>query len=116
MPRKFNKQKKYHVKKGDNVRVISGNSAGSTGKILEVITKKDRVIVEGVNVRKKHQKPNQQNPQGGIIEIEMPIHISNVMPLDPKSGEPTRIGRKYISDGNTGKWVRYAKTSGEILD
>lgn len=116
MPRKFNTRKKYHVKKGDMVEVVSGNDKGKQGKILTVITKTDRVIVEGVNIRTKHQKPNQQNPQGGRIQIEMPIHISNVMPLDPKSNEPTRIGRKFIEEEGRSRWVRVSKKSGEVLD
>ena len=117
MPRTKNKQKKLHVKKGDQVRVMSGNAKGTEGKVLAVFPEKERIIVEGVNLRIKHTKPNQQNPQGGRVQREMPIHISNVMPLDA-SGEPTRIGRKRIEDASTGKsrWVRYAKTTGDELD
>ena len=117
MPRTTNKQKKLHVKKGDTVRVISGNYKGEEGRILRVYPKKERVIVEGVNVRVRHQKPNQTYPQGGRIEQEQPIHVSNVMPLD-SSGTPTRIGRKRIEDPETGRgrWIRYAKTTGEELD
>lgn len=116
MPRKFNQQKKFHVKKGDVVSVISGNDKGKQGKILSVDTKNERVIVEGVNIRTKHQKPNQQNQQGGRVQMEMSIHISNVMPNDPKSGEATRIGRKFISEEGKSRWVRFAKKSGEVLD
>lgn len=101
-----------HVKKGDKVMVISGKDKGKTGVILKAIPKKERVIVEGVNIVKKHSKPSQLNPQGGIINIEAPIHVSNVMPIDPKTGEPTRVGYKEID----GKKVRIAKKSGEILD
>ncbi|WP_338471344.1 50S ribosomal protein L24 [Niallia sp. XMNu-256] len=101
-----------HVKKGDKVMVISGKDKGKTGVILASYPKKDRVLVEGVNIVKKHSKPSQLNPQGGIINQEAPIHVSNVMPIDPKSGEPTRVGIKEI-DGNK---VRYAKKSGEVLD
>ncbi len=101
-----------HVKKGDKVMVISGKDKGKTGVILAVFPKKDRVIVEGVNIVKKHAKPSQANPQGGILNLEAPIHVSNVMPLDPKTDKPTRVGYKIVD----GKKVRYAKRSGEILD
>jgi large subunit ribosomal protein L24 len=105
------------VKKDDNVIVISGNFKGKTGKILKVFPKKDRVIVEGVNLRKRHTKANQKNPQGGIIEKESPINASNVMYLDPKTSEPTRIGKKIIIDDKTGKKrsVRTSRTTGEML-
>jgi large subunit ribosomal protein L24 len=101
-----------HVKKGDKVMVISGKDKGKTGVILKAFPKKDRVLVEGVNIVKKHAKPSQANPQGGIISQEAPIHVSNVMPLDPKTGEPTRVGYKLVD----GKKVRVAKKSGEVLD
>jgi len=101
-----------HVKKGDKVQVISGKDKGKQGVILQALPKKNRVIVEGINIVKKHAKPSQANPQGGIIDMEAPIHVSNVMPLDPKTNEPTRIGYK-IEDG---KKVRIAKKSGEVLD
>ncbi|WP_394239251.1 50S ribosomal protein L24 [Niallia oryzisoli] len=101
-----------HVKKGDKVMVISGKDKGKTGVILAAFPKKDRVLVEGVNIVKKHSKPSQMNPQGGIFNQEAPIHVSNVMPIDPKSGEPTRVGIKEVN----GKNVRYAKKSGEVLD
>jgi large subunit ribosomal protein L24 len=101
-----------HVKKGDKVMVISGKDKGKTGVILASFPKKDRVIVEGVNIVKKHSKPSQVNPQGGIINQEAPIHVSNVMPIDPKTGEPTRVGVKVVD----GKKVRIAKKSGEVLD
>lgn len=101
-----------HVKKGDKVQVISGKDKGKQGVILEAYPKKDRVLVEGVNVIKKHSKPSQMNPQGGIISQEAPIHVSNVMPIDPKTGNPTRVGYKVVD----GKKVRIAKKSGEVLD
>ncbi|MEH7223766.1 50S ribosomal protein L24 [Bacillus sp. JJ1566] len=101
-----------HVKKGDKVQVISGKDKGKQGVILESYPKKDRVLVEGVNIVKKHSKPSQANPQGGIISQEAPIHVSNVMPLDPKSGTPSRVGYKEVN----GKKVRVAKKSGEVLD
>lgn len=105
------------LKKEDNVIVIAGNSKGKTGKILKVFPKKNRVIVEGVNIRKRHTKPSQSNPQGGIIEKEAPIDASNVMILDPKSSEATRIGKKIIIDDKTGKKrsVRVSRVSGEML-
>lgn len=100
-----------HVKKGDKVRVISGKDKGKTGIILAAYPKESRVLVEGINIVKKHAKPSQANPQGGIINQEAPIHVSNVMPIDPKSGNPTRVGYQTVD----GKKVRVAK-SGEFLD
>lgn len=101
-----------HVKKGDKVKVLSGKDRGKQGTILEAYPKKDRVLVEGVNMVKIHAKPSQDNPQGGILNQEAPIHVSNVLPIDPKTGEPTRVGYE-IRDG---KKVRIAKKSGEPLD
>ncbi|MGP4062995.1 50S ribosomal protein L24 [Halobacillus litoralis] len=101
-----------HVKKGDKVIVITGKDKGKQGNVLEAYPKKDRVLVEGVNEVKKHAKPSQENPQGGILTQEAAIHVSNVMPVDPKTGEPTRVGYK-VEDG---KKVRIAKKSGEALD
>ena len=103
---------KLHIKKGDMVAVIAGDSKGQTGKVLKVEVSKMRAIVEGVNLCKKATKPNAQNPQGGIVEKEAPIHVSNLQLLDPKSGKPTRIGRKENAQG---KLVRYAKKSGEEI-
>jgi len=105
-------QKKLHIKKGDTVVVITGNSKGQKGKVLEVNRDTDRAIVEGVNMVKKHTKPNSKNPQGGIIEQEASIHVSNLLLADPKTGVATRIGRK-LSDN--GKLVRYSKKSGEEI-
>lgn len=105
------------IKKNDTVMVIAGNDRGKTGKVLKVFPKESRVIVEGINLRKRHTKPSQKNPQGGILEKEAPIHISNVMIIDPKTNEPTRIGAKIILDEKTGKKkiARISKTSGEML-
>ena len=105
------------IRKEDNVIVIAGNNKGKTGKVLKVFPKANRVIVEGVNIQKRHTKPNQTNPQGGIIEKEASINASNVMVLDPKSNEPTRIGKKIIIDDKTGKKraARVSKISGEML-
>ena len=103
---------KLHIKKGDQVQVIAGDSKGQQGKVLKVEVSKQRAIVEGVNLCKKATKPNAQNPQGGIIEKEAPIHISNLMLIDPKSGKPTKVGRKLNAKG---KLVRFAKKSGEEI-
>lgn len=103
---------KLHIKKGDTVYVNAGDSKGQTGKVLKVLVKENRAIVEGVNLVSKHTKPNSQNPQGGIEKKEAPIHLSNLQVLDPKSGKATRIGRKENSDG---KLVRYSKKSGEEI-
>lgn len=103
---------KLHVKKGDTVMVIAGDSRGQQGKVLEVIVEKNRAIVEGVNLVSKHTKPNAKHPQGGIIKQEASIHISNLMVVDG-SGKPTRIGRKI--DAKTEKLVRYSKKSGEAI-
>ncbi len=105
------------IKKNDTVTVIAGNSKGKTGKVLKVFPSENRVIIEGVNLRKRHTKANQKNPQGGIIEKEAPINVSNVMLLDPKSNKATRIGAKIIIDDKTGKKksVRISKVSGEML-
>ena len=103
---------KLHIKKGDMVYVNAGDSKGQQGKVLKVDAQKQRAIVEGVNISKKATKPNAKNPQGGIIEQESSIHISNLQVLDPKSGKPTRIGRKQNA---AGKLVRFAKKSGEEI-
>ena len=105
-------QKKLHVKKGDTVIVITGDNLGSKGRILEIDRKAEKAIVEGVNIIKKHTKPNSKHPQGGIIEKEAPVHISNLMLVDPKTGKPTRVGRKLNAEG---KLVRYSKKSGEEI-
>ncbi|MDX6151393.1 MULTISPECIES: 50S ribosomal protein L24 [Marinococcus] len=105
-------QNKLHVKQGEKVKVISGKDKGKEGVILKAMPAQERVIVEGVNIVKKHAKPSQENPQGGILNQEAAIHVSNVMPLDPKSGEPTRVGHKV----ENGKKVRVAKKSGEALN
>ncbi|NOY96614.1 MAG: 50S ribosomal protein L24 [Chlorobi bacterium] len=105
-------QKKLHIKKGDSVVVISGNYKGQKGRVLEIIRKTNRAIVEGVNIIKKHTKPNAESPQGGIIEKEASIHISNLMFEDPKTKSPTRIGRRL---NDKGKLVRYSKKSGEEI-
>ncbi len=105
-------RKKLHIKKGDEVIVIAGESKGQKGKVLEVDAKKQRAIVEGVNMVSKHTKPNAEYTQGGIIKREAPIHISNLLNIDPSSGKATRIGRKL---NDKGKLVRYSKKSGEEI-
>lgn len=111
MERKKNKQPKLNIRKGDLVRVLTGDSKGQQGKVLEVMPIDRMVLVEKVNMVSRHTKPNAKNTQGGIIKQEAPIHISNLMLVDPKSGKPTRIGRK-LEDG---KLVRVAKKSGEVI-
>ena len=106
-------QKKLHIKKGDTVKVIAGDDKGREGRVLEVIREKERAIVEGVNMITKHTKPNSKHPQGGRIEKEASVHISNLMVVEPKTGKPTRIGRKRNKE--TGKLVRYSKKSGEEI-
>jgi len=105
-------QKKVHIKKGDTVMVIAGESKGQKGRVLEVDRTKERAIVEGVNLVSKHTKPNSKSPQGGILKKEAPVHISNLMLIDPSSGKPTRIGRR-LNDKE--KLVRYSKKSGEEI-
>ncbi len=105
------------IRKNDNVIVIAGNDKGSTGKVLKVFPKVSKVIVEGINIRKRHTKPSQKSPQGGIIEKEAPIHVSNVMLLDPKTNEATRLGAQIILDEKTGKKrrARVSRASGEMI-
>lgn len=103
---------KLHIKKGDTVYVNAGEDKGKTGRVLQVLVDKQRAIVEGVNVVSKSTKPNAKNPQGGIEKKEAAIHISNLNPLDPKSGKPTRVGRVRNAEG---KLVRVSKKSGEEI-
>ncbi len=103
---------KFHIKKGDTVVVITGESKGKQGRVLEVSRSKERAIVEGVNLISKHQKPSAKHPQGGIIKKEASVHISNLMLVEPKTGKPTRIGRKRNDDG---KLIRISKKTGEEI-
>jgi large subunit ribosomal protein L24 len=105
-------QKKLHIKKGDTVFVNAGENKGRQGRVLEIIRKTDRAIVEGINLVSKHTKPNAKSPQGGIIKKEAPVHVSNLMLVDPATGKPTRIGRKSTGDS---RLVRYSKKSGEEI-
>jgi len=104
--------KKLHIKKGDLVYVNTGEYKGQQGKVLEVFTSTNKALVEGVNMVSRHTKPNSKYPQGGIINMEAPIHISNLMLVDPSTGKPTRIGRRLNEEN---KLVRYAKKSGEEI-
>mgnify|MGYP001079568199 CR=1 FL=1 len=103
---------KLHIKKGDTVFVNAGEDKGKTGRVLKVLVSERRAIVEGINMVSKHTKPNAKSPQGGITKKEAPIHLSNLNVLDPKSGKPTRIGRKLDEKGSL---VRYSKKSGEVI-
>ena len=103
---------KLHIKKDDTVIVLAGEDKGKTGKVLKVLVEKNRAIVEGVNIVSKSAKPSSKNPQGGIVKMEAPIHISNLSLIDPKSGKATRVAVKKTDDG---KKVRIAKKSGEEI-
>ena len=104
---------KIKIIKNDTVIVTTGNSKGVKGKVVKVFPKENKAVVEGVNLVSKHTKPNAANPQGGIIKQEAKIHISNLMLIDPKSGNPTKVGRKR--DEKTGKLVRVVKKTGEVI-
>jgi large subunit ribosomal protein L24 len=105
------------IRKNDHVMVVSGNAKGKTGKVLKVYPEKHRVIIEGVNIIKRHTRASQKNPQGGIVQREGTIHVSNVMLIDPKTNEITRVGMKVVKDETTGKKrrMRVAKASGEMF-
>ena len=105
-------QKKLHIKKGDMVNVITGDYKNQKGRVLEIDRGKYKAIVEGINMASRHTKPNSENPNGGIVKKEAPVHISNLMLVDPASGEATKIGRK-LDDNN--KLVRYSKKSNEEI-
>jgi len=113
MERKTKKQHKLHIKTGDTVKVISGDDKGKTGKVLSVNIEKSRAYVEGINMITKHVKPTASKPQGGIEKKEAALHISNLMLVDPKTGEATKTGRKA---GENGKLVRYSKKTGEVIN
>lgn len=102
---------KIKIKKGDNVKVITGKNKGKTGEVIKVIPKENKLVVAGVNLAKRHMKPSRMS-EGGIIQKELPINVSNVSLCDPKTGEATKIGFKFLDDGTK---VRFAKKSGEIL-
>ncbi|MCW5909566.1 MAG: 50S ribosomal protein L24 [Cyclobacteriaceae bacterium] len=112
MERKYNKQPKLHIRKGDTVLVLAGDDKDKQGKVLEVLADKNRAIVEGINMVTKHQKPSAGKPEGGIKKMEGTIHISNLMLVDPSSGKPTRTGRKL---NEKGKLQRFSKKTGEFI-
>jgi len=103
----------YHIRKDDRVMVIAGREKGKIGKVLKVLPKKDRALVERVNMIKRHSRPTQKAPQGGIIEKEAPVHISNLMVVCGKCGDPVRVGRKTLEDGRR---VRVCKKCGEMIE
>ena len=112
MERKYNKQPKLHIRKGDTVLVLAGDDKDKEGKVLEVLADKKRAIVEGINMVTKHQKPSAGKPEGGIKKMEGTIHISNLMLIDPANGKPTRTGRKLNQNG---KLQRFSKKTGEFI-
>ncbi len=112
MERKNNTQPKMKIRRGDLVQVVAGDSKGKQGKVLEVLLKENRAVVEGANLVSKHTKPNAANPNGGNIKKEAPIHVSNLMIVDPKLGKPTRVGKQKNAQG---KSIRIAKKSGEEI-
>ena len=112
MERTSNNKVKLHIRKGDKVKVIAGDDKGKEGVVQEVLTAKRRVVVEGINIVTKHEKPSAGKPEGGIKKTEAPIHISNVQLIDPASGKTTRVGRKL---NDKGKLQRYSKKTGELI-
>jgi large subunit ribosomal protein L24 len=106
------RQTKFHVRKGDTVKVIAGDAKGKTGKVLSIVTADNKAFIEGINIVSKHTKPTAANPNGGIVKKEAPVHISNLMVVDPATGEATRIGRKADKKG---KIARYSKKTGEVI-
>ena len=106
------KTTKTHIRKGDTVKVLTGTDRGKTAKVLEVMREDQKALVEGLNMKHKHQKPNAQNPEGGITQKEAPIHISNLMVIDPATGEASRVGRKQ---NDQGKLQRYSKKNGQFI-
>lgn len=103
---------KFHIRRGDTVMVISGNNKGKKGRVLEVMRDKYRAIVEGLNMVTKHVKPSAANPNGGIKKTEAPIHLSNLMLIDPATGDPTKVGRKR---NDAGKLQRYSRKTGQFI-
>lgn len=108
------------IRKGDTVVVIAGKDKGKTGEVMRILEKKNRMVVKGVHEVKRHTKPNQANPQGGIVTKEATIHVSNVMYADPDTGKPTRLGKKLVESGKGKKkaatWERVAKKSGKVIE
>ncbi len=112
MERKFNKQPKLHIRKGDTVKVLAGDDRNKEGKVLEVLVEKNRAVVEGINIITKHQKPSAGKPEGGIKKVEGSVHISNLMLIEPSTGKATRTGRKA---NEKGKLQRYSKKTGQFI-
>jgi len=112
MERKYNKQPKLHIRTGDSVKVIAGNSKGQSGKVIKMLVEKQRAVVQGVNMITKHIKPTASNPQGELRKTEGSVHISNLMLVDPTTGEATRTGRKL---NEKGKLQRFSKDSGNFI-
>lgn len=112
MERKKNQQPKLHIRKGDTVKVLAGDDKGKQGKVLEVNPEKKRALVEGIKIMTKHTKPSAGKPEGGITKVESFVHISNLMLVDPASGNATRIGRKL---NDKGKLQRFSRKTGEII-
>ncbi len=112
MERTYNKQPKLHIRKGDTVKVLTGDDKDKTGKVLEILIAKNRAVVEGINMITKHQKPTAAKPEGGIKKTEGTVHISNLMLIDPATGKPTRTGRKL---NEKQKLQRYSKKTGEFI-
>lgn len=112
MERRFNKQAKLHIRKGDKVKVLAGDDKGKEGTVLEVLTEKNRAVIEGINIITKHQKPSAGKPEGGIKKTEGTVHISNLMLVDPATGKTTRTGRKFDEKG---KLQRYSKKTGALI-
>ncbi len=104
--------RKFHIKRGDTVKVLAGNAKGKQGKVVKMLLDKEKAIVEGINIVTKHLKPNASNPNGGIEKVEAPIHISNLMLIDPSTGEPTKTGRK-LNDSD--KLQRFSRKTGEFI-
>lgn len=117
MLRKRNLIPKLHLRKGDTVQILTGDDKGKRARVMEVFPKERKAIVEGMNLVTEHTKPNAKNPKGGIVKKEAPIHVSNLMVVDAKTNEPTRIGRRKVEAGE-GKmiWKRYSKTTDELID
>lgn len=112
MEKKNSKKAKFHIKKGDSVKVIAGDDKGKSGKVLEIVVEKNKAFVEGINIVTKHQKPSAGKPEGGMKKIEAPVHISNLMVIDPATGNATRMGRK---PNEKGKLQRYSKKTEKFI-
>jgi large subunit ribosomal protein L24 len=112
MKNKIKSQHKFHVRSGDTVKVIAGNAKGTEGRVIRILTDKNRILVEGVNIQTKHVKPTAQSPQGELRKQEGSIHISNVMLVDPSTGEPTKTGRRK---NDKGKLQRYSKATDKLI-